>query len=102
MQPYIGGLIALGGVFTTQLVNTALENRRVQETRRLEDERADTVNTLRPGPAAARRRRGPGVSVKGRTRSPLEQDGQSLHRAVALAYLGDRGLQQEKEPEPPI
>src|SRR5215208_6632379 len=42
----IGGLIALGGVFTTQLVNTALEKQRVQETRRLEDLRAQETRRL--------------------------------------------------------
>jgi NAD(P)H-dependent flavin oxidoreductase YrpB (nitropropane dioxygenase family) len=36
----IGAVIALGGVFTTQMVNTGLENRRAQEARALEDTRA--------------------------------------------------------------
>lgn len=36
----IGALVALGGVFTTQLVSIALEDQRAQKTRDLEDERA--------------------------------------------------------------
>jgi uncharacterized protein YjbI with pentapeptide repeats len=36
----IGALVALGGVFTTQLVNSALEDRRAQESRELEAQRA--------------------------------------------------------------
>lgn len=35
----IGALVALGGVFTTQMVNSALEDRRTQETRELEAQR---------------------------------------------------------------
>jgi uncharacterized protein YjbI with pentapeptide repeats len=36
----IGALIALGGVFTTQMVNTGLENQRAQQHRDLEQQRA--------------------------------------------------------------
>jgi uncharacterized protein YjbI with pentapeptide repeats len=35
----IGALVALGGVFTTQLVNSALEDQRTQESRNIEDQR---------------------------------------------------------------
>jgi hypothetical protein len=36
----IGALVGLGGVFTTQMVNSALDDRRAQETRELETQRA--------------------------------------------------------------
>jgi hypothetical protein len=36
----IGALVALGGVFTTQIVNISLEERRAQETRNIEAQRA--------------------------------------------------------------
>jgi hypothetical protein len=39
----IGALLALGGVFTAQMVSIALEERRVQEARQLETQRAREV-----------------------------------------------------------
>src|SRR5918993_1950587 len=42
----IGALVALGGVFTTQLVNSALVDRSTQESRIIETQRAQEV-TLR-------------------------------------------------------
>lgn len=42
----IGALVALGGVFTTQMVNSALEDRRTQETRELEDQRTQEAREL--------------------------------------------------------
>ena len=42
----IGALVALGGVFTTQLVNSALVDRGTQESRNIETQRAQE-DTLR-------------------------------------------------------
>jgi hypothetical protein len=42
----IGGLLALGGVFTTQLVNSALEDRRAREARDIEAARAQETRRL--------------------------------------------------------
>jgi uncharacterized protein YjbI with pentapeptide repeats len=40
----IGALVALGGVFTTQMVNSALEERRAQEARNIEAQRAQDAS----------------------------------------------------------
>ena len=42
----IGALVALGGVFTTQMFNSALEDRRVQEGRELEAQRVQKGREL--------------------------------------------------------
>jgi uncharacterized protein YjbI with pentapeptide repeats len=42
----IGALVALGGVFTAQMVSIALEDRREQETRELEDRREQETREL--------------------------------------------------------
>jgi hypothetical protein len=47
----IGALVALGGVFTAQLVSIALEDRRTQEARELEAERAQEARNLEAGRA---------------------------------------------------
>jgi hypothetical protein len=47
----IGALVALGGVFTAQLVSIALEDRRTQEAHELEAERAQEARNLEAGRA---------------------------------------------------
>ena len=42
----IGALVALGGVFTTQMVNSALEDRRTQEARNIEERRTQETREL--------------------------------------------------------
>jgi hypothetical protein len=42
----IGALVALGGVFTTQMVSIALDDRRTQESRNIEDRRTQETREL--------------------------------------------------------
>jgi uncharacterized protein YjbI with pentapeptide repeats len=106
----IGAVIALGGVFTTQLVSIALDDRRATESRELEDQRAqdialqafldqiahsDTYRELRTAPASGHKR----AILRAKLQTLL------LHcnaerKGVLLSFLHGAKLSRKKEITP--
>jgi Pentapeptide repeats (8 copies) len=114
----IGALVALGGVFTAQMVGIALEDRRTQEARALEDRRTQEARDLearRAGEAALQnyfedvgelliekplRRASPGDNlstvVRAQTLSVLEGLDPD-RKGILLSFLYESGLIYERK-----
>jgi uncharacterized protein YjbI with pentapeptide repeats len=90
----IGALVALGGVFTTQLVNTGLENQRAQEAalqKYLEEMRKVLADLDRPVQDSGE---GDSLSTitRARTLSTLEDLTDPTRKRILLLFLYEAGL----------
>jgi uncharacterized protein YjbI with pentapeptide repeats len=78
--PLIGALVALGGVFTAQVVSIALEDQRTRETRALEEDRTDENRRIE----------------KQRTQDARDIEAQRVQDAALKQYFEQMGQLVEK------
>src|SRR5215211_1566763 len=104
----IGALIALGGVFTAQLVSIALDDRRTKESRELEAQRAheaalqnyfEQVGTLLIEQPLHRASLGDNLSTVARAHSLAVLEGlDPLRKRILLQFLFESGLIHKDKP----
>jgi hypothetical protein len=104
----IGALVALGGVFTTQLVSIALDDRRTQESRELEAQRAheaalqnyvEQVGTLLIEQPLHRSSPGDNLSTVVRAQTLAALEGLDPDRKrILLMFLYESGLIDKGKP----